>query len=498
METTIKRTRKPVIQIYALRGKFTGVTYFMTSMTLSEAAEQLHFASSDTAKSFDERVQRRIDEKRATKELFEQYLKQPGIRFFNSLVVVLTPKDGTQTGYFQFHPFEDPEGNSIGDVGMLEILTDIDRIVVDGQHRLHALRDADKYCRDADYNKDLHLEEIKVPVVFLTFDDLEGAGSIDKPVPDLPRSVAERSRRVFIDLNKNAKRVDKNTLLILDDHDFSAVAARYLIEQDEELELYTKWAELGGSGGTLGDRDPHFTNLQLLDEYVEKIFYLDSTLQVEGYEEIRNLTEKIEKDYTLSLAEERKEAIDKYFLQKLDLRDGLIPEQMIKGFFSEIVFFAEWKSEIRLILTGDPNKQPADTKMTTAQRKAVRELHREHLLATVAGQRTAFNAVLAAYAHFDEGSEEGNWHYALARMSKVHEHGLYSRNHMLWHDLLVRQGNRMRVNAIDQSSRILTHLVRGTDLDEVMEVMKDDVNPAEGYGTDETLRNYQEALDVLR
>jgi len=495
MATTIQNIKKPIIQMHALRGKFTGVTYFMTSLSLSEVADQLHFATTETATSFDERVQRRINKKRAVTELFEQYLKQPGVRFFNSLVVVLTPKEGTDTGYYEFHPFKGSDGTPVGDVGMLEVLSDIDRIVVDGQHRLQALKKADEYCRDPSYNTKLQLKEMKIPVVFLTFDELKGSDSIEARVPNLPKKVAERSRRVFIDLNKNAKGVDKNTLLILDDYDFSAVAARYLIEQDEQLELYTKWAELGGRGGTLGDRDPHFTNLQLLDEYVERIFTFDTGVFIEGYGEVKNLTEMIENKYPLYDTGERKEAINQYFLKKLSFRDGLIPAQMIRDFFGRVDFFDTWKTRINEILGGDPKKQPIseENDYKNAEKRAFSELHKEHLLSTVAGQRTAFLALLIAYPHFTNENEETNWHHALEKLAIIQRKGWYSRTNGLWRDLLVRQGNRMRVNAVEQSSWVLSHLIRCAPVEDAMEK----VDPEEGYGTGDTKAHYLSALESL-
>jgi DGQHR domain-containing protein len=233
----LKSTPLQTIKLYALRGQFDGVTYFMTTMTLAEASEQLHFEDIEAVKSFRERVQRTLDENRA-RQIFENYLKKQTTRFFNSLVAVIMPPPSIKHGYFEFEPFE-AETGKIDNVGMLSIRTDIQRIVVDGQHRLYALTEANAYTRDPSYDPSLMLKELKVPVVFLTFDEVGGAG-FDVPVEDVYKKVSDRARKIFVDLNRNAKKADRNTLFILDDEDFSAVAARDLIERDAHLERYTE------------------------------------------------------------------------------------------------------------------------------------------------------------------------------------------------------------------------------------------------------------------
>ena len=473
---TVRRIQKPMIQMFAVRGTFSGVSYFMTSLTLSECADQLHFARTNEASSFADRVQRQVNEKRAN-AIFDEYLRKPGLRFFNSLVVVLTPKEGTDTGYYRFEPFEDPEGNAIQSVGVLEVLSDIDRIVVDGQHRLHALRRANEHTKQPEYDASIGLTEVKVPVVFLTFDDVEGEYRPGRRVPQIGRAVADRSRKVFIDLNKTAKPVDKNSLLILDDSDFSAIAARHLIETDPTLELYTKWSD---AGSTLADADPYFTNIFLLDQYVELVF-------------ANGVIDKISEMYALSLTDERERAIREWFLGPLDERDGLVPHDMIIDFFEKVSFFGSWMSDIRSILQGDPPKQPELARTKTAQRKEIRKLHQTHLLGTVAGQRAAFIAALKAYRHLGDDDPQSRWKLALGRLSDIHDRGFFSRTDELWEELLVRPGNRMKVNEVETASSVLEHLIRGVSVEEARGLIR----PEDGKGTSETLTNYTRVLSQL-
>ena len=472
----VKQIAKPMIEMFALEGRFGGVTYYMASLTLSECADQLHFARTNEASTFADRVQRRVNEKRAH-AMFEDYLRKPGTRFFNSLVVVLMPKKGTETGYYRFEPFEDPSGAAIGKVGVLHVLSDIDRIVVDGQHRLYALRQANEYTRHADYEEDLGLAEIEVPVVFITFDDVDGVYDSGARVPNIRRDVSDRSRKVFIDLNKTAKPVDKNSLLILDDNDFSAIAARYLIETNPTLELYTKWSD---AGSTLADADPYFTNIYLLDQYVDLLFPTEEL-------------DRIAEDYSLSLTDERDRAISDCFLASSGNHDGMVPRDMITDFFERIKFFNEWRGSVRSILNEDPLKQPEARKLKTSQRKEIRTLHQKHLMATVAGQRAAFKAVLQAYQHIEEEEPLQAWHTALDRMSEIQRRELYGRSSDLWLEVLVRPGNRMKVNAVEAAADVLEHLIRGVSTDQTAGLIR----PEDGFGTSNTMDHYEAALKAL-
>ena len=474
-ETTITNAPSPMTQMYALRGEFTDVTYFMTSISLADCVNQLHFAPADEADSFAERVQRRIDTRRADK-IFTDYLQQEGPRFFNSLVVVLMPHSETSTGYYRFTPFKDQSGNDVGDLGLLEVLTSISRIVVDGQHRLRALQKANEYSREPSYNKALGLAEMKIPIVFLTFNDIDGEYDEGKRVDGQTREVAGHARKVFIDLNKTAKRVDKNTLLILDDDDFSAVSARYLIEHNQNLEIYTKWSD---RGSTLADADPFFTNIYLLDQFVQDIITVEKERQISN-------------EYQLSRDDDRRRAINEHLLSQGGENEGLVPIRMIESFFDQLQFFHQWKDSIQKVLSGAPAKQPRPTHTTLDQRKAIRGLHQEHLLSTVAGQRAAFTAILRSYRAFDDPPEQG-WDQALARLDMIHRRGIYGRRNRLWLDLLVRAGNRMRVNAVSASASVLGCLVRGESADHMLPY----INPENGLGTHNTASHYDDALRLL-
>ena len=473
--STISNAKEKTVNIIAVRGTFADVTYYMATLSLSECYEQLSIARTEEASTFAERVQRRLDTRRAEKRIYQSYLKRPGTRFFNSLVVVLMPKRGARRGYYRFEPYRTDDGRDVGDVGTLEILSDIDRIVIDGQHRLHALRLANEHSREPDYDKQLAFAEIRVPVVFLTFDDV--GGNFDKAIddPNLHTKVSNKSRKLFVDLNKDVKKVDKNSLLVLDDSDFSAVSARRLIEENSELERYTKWSD---AGTTLADVDPYYTNIFLLDQFVE-ILLGDTLVEIEE----RGCL-------VLELEEQRERAIKKIFLAPHPVYE-LPPRKMIEEFFERVSFFHQWKDEIRRILGDDPRIQPIVTDTNRAQKDEIRGLHKKSLLGTVAGQRAAFIGVVESFEHFD-GDPESNWRLALDRLSEIHDAGILDRSNPLWLELLVKAGNTMKLNTIRPSAEVISCLIRRSD-----ESSLGQINPAKGRGTKDTVEHYLTALTSL-
>jgi hypothetical protein len=73
------------IEYKAITGKFGEVRYFITTLEQSDAVENIRFADEIQGSwSFSERVQRKLDEKRAETEIFS-YLAQGGLRFFIQL-----------------------------------------------------------------------------------------------------------------------------------------------------------------------------------------------------------------------------------------------------------------------------------------------------------------------------------------------------------------------------------------------------------------------------
>ncbi|MHC5599614.1 MAG: DNA sulfur modification protein DndB, partial [Nostoc sp.] len=127
------------IEYKAISGEFGDVRYFITTLDQSDAVENIQFADDiQNSWSFSERVQRKLDENRANTEIFS-YLAQGGIRFFNSIVVVLLPNSNEQREFWDFSTVSS-QGKTVEKWVNLKLYKNVARIVIDGQHRLLSLR----------------------------------------------------------------------------------------------------------------------------------------------------------------------------------------------------------------------------------------------------------------------------------------------------------------------------------------------------------------------
>jgi len=253
--------------LYGLKGAYTlsegvALPYFLCSMPILRVIDELKIAeqvppSLSNEWNLDELFQREVDAKRVEKEMVKGYLADPKkLKFFNAITVVLMPKDKTGSRLLEDfakysdqyppipytqHAEEDAAWNqaeadliqfggvqylTIGDNARLRWDVDcIHPIVVDGQHRLVALREYyDIICKKALPER---AKETRVPVLFLLLSS--DAGFI---CGGTKRSIRQLSRELFTDLNKNAKKVDKARELILDDYSITARCTRTLVTKE--------------------------------------------------------------------------------------------------------------------------------------------------------------------------------------------------------------------------------------------------------------------------
>jgi DGQHR domain-containing protein len=472
----LKSTAVPTYDIYAIKGEFNGVTYFMATLSLAQCVEQLHIENVNEVKSFKERMQRTLDEDRAF-EIYDKYLKRDRLRFFNSLVAVMVPPKGEVFGYYEFTPFEDDKGRKLP-LGLLKVQTDIQRIVVDGQHRWRALKHASEYVRTEEYNEILKLKELEIPIVLLAFKDVEG-NDFTKSYSNIYEKVTERARTVFVDLNKNAKRADKKSLFVLDDSDFSAVVARHLIENDDKLERFTRWH---GNGSALPDSDHCFTTIELLSHFVEVLIGED-------------VEEQISVDYELSDDTERERAINEWFLSSSSKLFGLAPAEIVSYFFHKLEYFADWPASIELILGSPPAMQPQKTEMTAAQKRQIKERRNKSLLGTVVGQKTAFAAICEALPHMGSDDAHVNLAIATSRINILANSSFYSKTTGLWEELLTRPGGKMKLTAQDSAKRLLSYLIQLTPIEKIEALIETWLES--GDATTSTSEAYKAAQELL-
>lgn len=254
------------LPIYGQRGEYSlsaivKVPYFMALMDLKRVTNELKTheevsPSLETKYNLVELFQRNIDPDRVQREIVEGYLKNPNkLKFFNSLTIVLLPKD--QAGNIQ-KEFEDYSNNDPripyqdGDefdkffdasewkrdvFGGVQFVTTtsaslsrlrwdrkrVDAVAVDGQHRLKSL----KLWMEGKNNELVDVEKpTRIPIIFLLLNEKIGFRSAPGNHNSEIKAIA---REIFTDLNKNAREVDMATQIILDDRSVASCCVRELV-----------------------------------------------------------------------------------------------------------------------------------------------------------------------------------------------------------------------------------------------------------------------------
>jgi hypothetical protein len=262
---TEEDTRDYNLPLYGQKGEYSlsatvRVPYFMALMDLKRVTKELKTheevsPSLETNYNLIELFQRNIDPDRVQKEIVDGYLKNPHkLKFFNSLTIVLLPKDATGkiVKDFEAYPNNDPEipyqhGNKFDEFfankewerqvfgGVQFVSTHsaslsrlrwdskrVDAVAVDGQHRLKALK---LWMEKKNYELVEVEKATRIPIIFLLLDSTAGfktAGSQNSGIKAI-------AREIFSDLNKNAREVDMATQIILDDRSVASCCVRSLI-----------------------------------------------------------------------------------------------------------------------------------------------------------------------------------------------------------------------------------------------------------------------------
>ena len=222
------------------------VPYLVAVMSLQDLVNQIKLVEDipEEARldwSLEELFQRDISWDRVQTDLVNGYLKDSNkLSFFNSLTIALLPQKGLEIEESYGEPESSPTatypnwekidvgnicveyvpGRSIGVVRWHK--ERVFPVAIDGQHRLAALK---KYCEE---RKEILVPEVaseldtKVPLIFLILDErIEFKGRSENLLATL--------REIFIDLNKNARRVPKSRLILLEDLDIQSLCVRTLL-----------------------------------------------------------------------------------------------------------------------------------------------------------------------------------------------------------------------------------------------------------------------------
>ncbi len=207
----------------ALKAQMGSWQYYICRMSLSEAVEYLKFAEQvKPYEILDDLLQRELSTR--AKEIAE-YLEKNDDRFFGSLIVAVyggSPK-------FSAIEIEGAAflGNRLGAVGILNFDGKENYYVLDGQHRLAAMRNVvnknpERYAKD------------EVSVILVSH-------------PESPEGI-QKARRLFTNVNRYAVKTNKATNIALDEDDPLAILTRRLVREDLYFRDVTKIGKRNKNG----------------------------------------------------------------------------------------------------------------------------------------------------------------------------------------------------------------------------------------------------------
>lgn len=198
------------VLIPALKAKVGDWNYYICTMKYAAVAREVNFAYELGGNSdLNSMIQRGISER--TKEITE-YLLRSEHRFLGALIVAAF---GGEPNYIpvEMNGTEEVLNGLDSAFGVLTFDGGQQYFALDGQHRLKAIKDAIK--------KDPSLGTEEITVILVShYDTPEGQ---------------EKTRRLFTNINKNAKVTKKAENLALDEDDAFAILTRRIINEHEHL-----------------------------------------------------------------------------------------------------------------------------------------------------------------------------------------------------------------------------------------------------------------------
>lgn len=221
--------------------------YYSSSMSVEEISERV-----TTDKKYrenpnlDEILQRDLKNR---KETIARYLLNDESRFFNSIII------GVFGGIPQWHEFSiDKKVQEISNadideyshsVGLLEFQGDEEMFAIDGQHRVAGMQIAHEKESNKDEDEQ-KLADDKFPVIFIAH--------IDDPLGK------KRTRKLFSDINKNAKPVAEGDKIKIDEENLNAIVTRRIYANYKYFQK-GKLISLTESARLENNDVEHFTNL---------------------------------------------------------------------------------------------------------------------------------------------------------------------------------------------------------------------------------------------
>jgi DNA sulfur modification protein DndB len=231
-----------------LRGVTGSWVYYTSLMSVAQINDWI-LSSKDIreAKSLDEILQRDLHDR---KKKISKYLQNNDRRFFNSLII------GVFKGLPNWIEFDlsktqklvgsqDEFENLKESIGLLIFNGDEEMFAIDGQHRVAGIKIA--YEEELKKkNAERVLTEDQFPVVFVAHIDDENG--------------RKRTRKLFSDINKNAKPVAEGDKIKIDEEDLNAIVTRRLYANYKHFQK-GKIISLTESARLEKNDITHFTNL---------------------------------------------------------------------------------------------------------------------------------------------------------------------------------------------------------------------------------------------
>ena len=192
--------------------------YYVLRMRMEDVAKHIRYANEvHENKSLATHIQRAINHSRVKKQIVK-YLSQNEQRFFGSIVVA--GLDGNPE-WFEVKAENQPEFAMFRDrlvdtFGLITFDDSLKTYALDGQHRLSAIRELIN-AENTEYSKPDGFEDETISIIYLEQQEGQDREGFMKDF-----------RRVFASLNRHAKPVAKNVIVIMDEDDRFAIATRHL------------------------------------------------------------------------------------------------------------------------------------------------------------------------------------------------------------------------------------------------------------------------------
>ena len=395
--------------------------------------------------SFDELLQRDLDDSRVAHDLIPYLLGESGssAKFFPPILAVIVPRKGTGAGIEGFYPHQ----KVLGQVEEYGNLFDFEQIkwdgeltplaslsynrqrsafiIVDGQHRAMAVLALHRQLKEnwgdnafASYYDHIEVtpeqvKSIELPVCIIYFPDLHKGNSTPR---EKGIDLSSICREIFLVVNRSAKRVSEARTLLLDDEDIAARLMRKTLsalknrgkKEDELARIYS--ISYGDSDIEIGQREvisgrlEYSSAIALHKVHSALSFGLDGAFRLDDYEDIsdgrktRNsnrpteilLGTKVENYPTLPRNSGK--SLPPYEVDEIVEKLGDMADQVLVSLFDRFRPFTIHNSELRRLRMKllDPNFQSQ-----VEQKKAY------NLIFDGSGVRNVFES------HFERLKDEG-------------------------------------------------------------------------------------------